>query len=252
MVGPYIGDDAGMNVTDAFCGLVLGEPGAVSSAAVPAVSEQGSLAGLQVAWPACEEELARRRGSLAWDEPPGAEGGTAVARLPAVPERERAALAAQAVGLGVEDVEQLLGVGPGEGERLLARGHAALSGLGRPAGEACAAAQAGLAVGRGERRAHCAECAAFGRAVADQRSALCRAAGVAPGPPVATGSRRPPLGPSGPGGRVAIGLVVLLVSGLAGFGVVRTVVRPAGSGGGDGVVTATPVRPVPPGVNPRP
>ncbi len=58
------------------------------------------------------------------------------------------------------------------------------------------------------------------------------------------------LEPEGRGPRAAVAVAVLLGSGLLGFGAVNALETPRQDGGDPGVVTATPVGPLPPGVGP--
>ncbi len=58
------------------------------------------------------------------------------------------------------------------------------------------------------------------------------------------------LEPEGRRSRAAVGLAVVLLGGLVGYGAVSAVETPQGDDGGSGVVTATPVGPLPPGVGP--
>jgi hypothetical protein len=61
----------------------------------------------------------------------------------------------------------------------------------------------------------------------------------------------PILEPKERGPRIAVALAVLLLAGLAGFGVVSAFETPREGGGDSDVVTATPVGPLPPGVGPK-
>lgn len=251
-----------MSARAAFCRLVLGaDPAREAAAAARAVAGVDRVDEVAGAWIACRAELERPGGdALAWDEPEATE--PAAGGLAAVPGEERAALAAQALGLEPAGVEEALGLEAGVGAGLLARGHACLAGLGRPADAACAAERARLATARVRpgalRSRHCADCRAFGAAVAVQRPELRRMAEEAErgGGEEAAEAAAPAGGdPAGPhpggrrerGRRVAVAAAVLLVSGLIGFEVVSALETPRSHGSG-GVVTATPVGPLPPGV----
>ena len=289
-----------MTDAESFCRLVLGlgpAAEAAAQAAAPGVDRVDAVAG---AWLACSPELERRRATLSWEEP---QGGPAGLPLAALADLERAAVVAQALGLAQEEVEQALGAAPGAAPGLLARGHAALAGIGLPGGPACARERERMAVADRPRTDHDDACAGFATAVATQRAQLARLAGgashrqrwsvlravgtrstdrgpttdpdeldlaasVEPGGGLAnprdsvgsdpfasvvaraTGSARALLEPRGRRARVAVGLGVLVLAGVAGFGLTSAFERDE-RGAGDGVVTATPVGPLPPGVGPE-
>lgn len=227
---------------------------------------RGSLAGLRT-------QFARRRGALSWEEPSADPAlGPVAAGLGGLPERERAAVVAQAVGLTPAELTPALGLEEGEGPALLARGHAALAGLGRPADRECAAEREALAADEARRgraaTGHCENCRAFAAALAAQRPELRRAAARAGRPPARPAGGRGAvrgllaadgrvahralalLEPRGRPARLGVALLVTAVASLSGFGLVRALDdgRPAGPR----VVTATPVEPLPPGVNTPP
>ena len=363
-----------MSAAPAFCRLVLGDSEAAAAATADAVpTPPGRFAEIAGAWRACRPELERRRDALAWEDATPRQPSLAVA-LAALPDLERGAVAAQALGLEPGEVEQALGAAPGAAQGLLARAHVRLGGFGPPAGAACAEERERLATApEGTRTRHCADCRAFAAAVSEQRHELRRAAraeetapsgkrnrgprggsaaltlarvrsaATRPGAAVsvlarvrsapssvgrsrsaaasvlarvrsapssvgrprsaaasilarvrsaasaarrpgaaaavaarvrsaASAARRPGaaasavarlrsaasaaavtvgpiLEPKERGQRIAVALAVLLLAGLAGFGVVSAIETPR-QGGGDGVVTATPVDPLPPGVGP--
>lgn len=357
-----------------FCRLVLGSPEAAATAAdaaAPGVDRIDEVAG---AWLACRPELERRRGALAWGETASGQSQDVVAGLAALGELERAAVAAQALGLEPREIEQALGAEPGTARGLLSRAHARLAGLAGAADAACVRERERLAYAPAARRStradHCAKCRAFRLAVDQQRLELRRAAGgepvgpapppgrakaaspvTGPGPdagpaeagpatprpaetaePVAASARRAEIAakpaaapggrrkaakgvgtlrvrteaakalealrrriddaksrgvrrrrgdapsegglpaparagggsrvsplvaglrrrlePEGRGPRIAVAVAVVLGSGLAGFGAVNALETPRQGGGDPGVVTATPVGPLPPGVGP--
>ncbi len=168
-----------MSAALAFCRLVLGDQVAATAAADAAVSGVDRVDEVAGAWLACASELERRRGALAWEDAAAAPGQPAVvSALAALGDLERAAVAAQALGLAPGAVEQALGTEAGAAPGLLARAHAAIGAFGRPADAACAEERERLAAAPGARRAprskHCAECRAFAGAVGEQRRALRR------------------------------------------------------------------------------
>lgn len=252
-----------MPVQSAFARLVLGDPDA-AAAGEPAPERVDAVA---AAWRACAPELARRRSSLSWSAPaaPGREAPV-TARLTGLPDLERGAVVAQALGLEPAEVERALDAEAGAAPGLLARAHAGLAGLGLPADRACGEERERVA-GEGGASTHCADCEAFTAAAREQRRAL-RKAGRRAERDAEEGERTAAeaargLGPAArrldrlvePRGvlaRTAVALAVLLVSGAAGFGLVRAYEAPGrgDSIGEDGVVTATPVGPLPPGVGP--
>ncbi len=315
-----------MSAAPAFCRLVLGNSEAATAvadavgAAPPSRYRVDEIAG---AWVACRPELERRRDALAWDDVAPGQPSLA-AGLAALGDFERGAVAAQALGLTPEEVEQALGAGPGAARGLLARAHAGLAGFGRSPGAGCAEQRERLAVApAGTRTEHCADCRAFAAAVDEQRLALRRAAGAVkaaptkrrdeeprsgsaptgagpgrqaaaaqratapaePAPPVASPVGRPGsavaarlrsasggrgsaaaavtrvrsaasttlphiLEPEERGPRIAVALAALLLGGLVGYGAVSALETPREGGRDSGVVTATPVGPLPPGVGP--
>ncbi len=274
-----------------FCRLVLGDLQAAAAAAQAARPAADRVGEVTAAWVACAPELARRRAALSWEDPPVAPGTPPlVQRLQRLADTERAAVVAQALGLTPTEVERALGAGYGEAPGLLARGHAALAGLGRPDEERCRHERERLAVEDTPRTTHADEgCWAFAEAVEDQRAVLQAIAGERPAgkPPRPPGTPRlsrrgrraaspkRPAGAVGPvragrpkhvpatgtlpervsavldqtetGPRVVVAVVVALLAGLAGFGAVSAFERDAPDRG-SGVVTATPVGPLPPGV----
>ena len=238
-----------MDAGAAFSRLVLGDREAEIDGSAPAVAPAEAVA---AAWRRCAPELARRRSSFGWDENPDeAQRSPLLTALAALDDLERAALAAEAVGLDPTAIARALDVPGGEAEALLARGHAELGGLGRPADARCAAERARLAAARGRARtAHRDDCRAFAAALPGQRRALRGEAGrrrVEPADARALALRT--LEPEGPRARLVVALAVLVLAGLGGFGVVSAVEN-ASKGGGSDVITATPVGPLPPGVGP--
>lgn len=253
----------------AFMRLVLGDPGAADPPE-PGTDRVDAVAG---AWRACLPELARRRASLSWSEP--AIAGTVEQRLAGLPDLERGAVVAQAFALDPGEIEQAIGAEPGAAPGLLARAHAALVGARRPADRACAEERERVAVGgRAGRSPHCEDCAAFAELASAQRRELRRAAKqaerdaggeqreaegaqreaarTAAGMSPAAAALDRVVEPRGLLARLAVGLVVLVACAAAGFGLVRAWEAPGrgDSIGDDGVVTATPVGPLPPGVGP--
>jgi len=284
-----------MPAAPAFRRLVLGSSEAAAAAtaaadrASPPSDRVDEIAG---AWRACQPELERRRDALAWEDVTPGQPSLA-AGLAALPDLERGAVVAQALGLEPREVEQALSTGPGAARGLLARAHASVADLGRPAGAECAEERERLASApAGTGTEHCADCRAFAAAVSEQRLALRRAAGAEgaasseerdgkprvgaaaaavarvrsaatrPGAASSIVARlrsaasaaavtaEPILEPKERGPRIAVALAVLLLAGLAGFGVVSALETPREGGGDPGVVTATPVGPLPPGVGP--
>ena len=176
----------------AFCRLLLGDPAVAAEAAdaaAPGVDRVDEIAG---AWLACRPALERRRDTLAWGEVDPARSSV-VAGLAELPDFERGAVAAQALGLDSGDLEQALGLDPGAAPGLLARAHARLAGLAQPADATCAAEREQLAsapsTGRPARTEHCDDCRAFATAVAVQRAALRRVAEQTPPETAGSGPR---------------------------------------------------------------
>jgi hypothetical protein len=207
-----IRDDGRVDPGAAFSRLVLGEPAPVTSSAEP-----DPVAAVAAAWRTCVPELERRRGALAWED---AEPATPSAALAGLPDLERGAVAAQAVGLGPQELEAALDTEVGAAPGLLARGHAALAGLGLPAGETCARERERLAVAPRPSSGHCAACREFAAAVGPGRAALVLAA---------RGPRGPRVDPARAGAR-AVTVVVVLAAAAAGFGVVSAFERDAAGG----------------------
>ena len=260
-----------MDAGASFCRLMLGDTAAAADAARASALGVDAIDSVAGAWLACAPELARRRESLSWGEQvEDAESGPVVAALATLPERERAAVIAQALGLSAPELSPALGLEPGEGPALLARGHARLAGLERPADPACAAEREALATDEARRglmsSSHCDTCRAFAAALAKQRPALRKAAKgaqpgadrpsrrarlrivAAPGGPLARHGQRV-LEPRGRVGRTVVAVLVTAAAGASGFGLVRAL---DDGERGSGEVTATPVGPLPPGVDEAP
>ncbi len=252
-----------MDAGASFCRLMLGDTAAAAAAADDAAPGSDAVDAVAGAWLACAPELARRRRALSWEEPAEDPAlGPLAGRLATLPERERAAVVAQAVGLRPAELAPALGLEPEEGPGLLSRGHAALAGLGRPADRACAAEREELAADEARRgkasTSHCATCRAFAAALAEQRPALRAAAATARREARAgAGSSSPGRGrgvlePRGRVGRTLVALAVTLAAGASTYGLVRVLDEEDGGQSGSGVITATPVGPLPPGVNAPP
>ncbi len=257
-----------MDAGASFCRLMLGDTAAAAEAAREAETGVDAVDTVAGAWLACTAELARRRDSLSWEDPlEDPSLGPVAAGLAALPDRERAAVVAQAVGLSPTELTPALGLEAGEGPALLARGHASLAGFGRPADLECAAEREELAADEARRghasTGHCDTCRAFAAALAEQRPALRRAAtraqpGAGPAPrgarlraafaPLARRAQRV-LEPRGRLGRAGVALLVTLAAGVSGFGLVRALDDGERGPGGPGEVTATPVKPLPPDIN---
>lgn len=260
-----------MDAGASFCRLMLGDTVAATDAARASAIGVDAVDTVAGAWLACAPELGRRRDSLSWEEPHQDPAlGPVVAGLAALADRERAAVIAQAVGLTAAELPAALGLEPGEGPALLARGHAGLAGLERPADPGCAAEREALAADEARRgrasTGHCDTCRAFAAALAEQRPALRKAARRAP-PGAGTAARRTRLhvafAPNGPlarrgqrvleprgrAGRTAVAVLVTVAAGAAGFGLVRVLEGGERRPGDSGQVTATPVEPLPPAVN---
>jgi len=89
----------------------------------------------------------------------------------------------------------------------------------------------------------------YGAASGAVAGALHRAREAPARPDVASALSRV-LEPEARGPRIAVALAVVLLSGLAGYGAVSALETPREAGDDSGVVTATPVGPLPPGVGP--
>ena len=197
----------------AFCRLVLGADGAAQVADGAPLAE---------AWTACEAALARRRGQLAWEQPPAP--GLA-ARLAGLGDRERGAVAARALGASPEETARALRLAPDEVPALLARAHAGL-------------AEPGQAPGDGAAQLPALRALAGVEAPDGRRATGARGAGAI---------RLARSEPTGRAARLAVALAVLLLAAGAGYAAVSAVQGEAPARDPE-VVTATPVGPLPPGV----